>query len=102
MNKKKQLMNSLTLSHLICFIIQPTRTTFHSNSINDNIFFNYISVNVTSAISDHLPDFIITPKIFSNAPNKKCNFFERDLSKFNREEFILDYFPIDFKRLVKV
>ena len=89
------------------YIIQPTRITSHSKSIIDNIFSNYISQeiisgNLTSTISDHLPQFLIAPHIFSNAPNKKSNIFERDWSKFNHEEFILDYFAIDWPHILKL
>ena len=89
------------------YIIQPTRITSHSKSIIDNIFSNYISQevisgNLTSTISDHLPQFLIAPHIFSNAPNKKSSIFERDWSKLNREEFILDYFAIDWNDISKL
>ena len=88
------------------YIIQPTRITSHSKSIID-IFSNYISQeiishNLTSTISDHLPQFLIALHIFSNAPNKKSNIFERDLSKFNCEEFIQDYFAIDSPHILKL
>ena len=61
-----------------------------------------ISGNLTSTISDHLPQFLIAPHIFSNAPNKKSNIFELDWSKLNREEFILDYFAIDWPHILKL
>ena len=35
-------------------------------------------------------------------PPKKSNIFERDWSKFNREEFILDYFAIDWPHILKL
>ena len=101
-------MNSLILCHLLLpYIIQPPRITSHSKSIIDNIFSNYISQeiisgNLTSTISDHLPQFLIAPHIVSNAPNKNSNIFERDWSKFNREEFILDYFAIDWPHILKL
>ena len=101
-------MNSLILCHLIrsYLIIQPTRITSHSKSI-DNIFSNYISQEIISGnrtytISDHLPQFLIAPHIFSNASNKKSNIFERDWSKLNREEFILDFFAIDWPHILKL
>ena len=92
---------------ILPYIIQPTRITSHSKSIIDNIFSNYISQeiisgNLTSTISDHLPQFLIAPHIFSNAPNKKSNIFKRDWYKFSREEFILDYFAIDLADLLKL
>ena len=82
------------------YIIQPTRITSHSKSIIDNIFSNYISQeiisgNLTSTISDHLPQFLIAPYIFSNAPNKKSNIFESDW-------FILDYFAINWPHILKL
>ena len=61
-----------------------------------------ISGNLTSTISDHLPQFLIAPHIFSRAPNKKSNIFERDWSKFNHGEFILDYFAIDWPHILKL
>ena len=81
------------------YLIQPTRITSHAKSII-YIFSNYIyqeiiSGNLTSTISDNLPQFLLTPHIFSNAPNKISDIFEWDWSKFNCEEFILDYFEID-------
>ena len=89
------------------YIIQPTRITSHSKSIIDNIFSNYISQeiisgNLTSTISNYLPQFLIASHIFSNVPNKKFNIFELDWSKFNREEFILDYFAIDWPHILKL
>ena len=76
------------------------RITSHSRAIIDNIFSNYISQeiitsNLTSTVSNHLPQFLIATHIFLNALHKKSNIFESDWSKFNREKFILDYFAID-------
>ena len=46
-------------------------------------------------MSDHLPQFLTAPHIFSNVPNKNP-VFEHDWSKYNHEEFILDYFTADW------
>ena len=78
-----EFLDSLSSDMFLPYIIQPTRITSHSKSIIDNIFSNYISQeiisgNLTSTTSDHLPQFLIAPHIFSNAPNKKSNIFERD------------------------
>ena len=64
-------------------IVQPTRITSHSNTLIDNIFFNYISQdivsgNLTATISDHLSQFLIALHIFSNVPNIKPTIFEQD------------------------
>ena len=88
-------------------IAQPTRITSHSKALIDNIFSNYISQdivlgNLTATISDHLPQFLIAPHIFSNAPNRKNNIFECDWPKFNHEEFIPDYFSVDWPHTLKL
>ena len=77
MNNIRQLMNSLILCHLI---------------------WSYL----TSTISDHLPQFLNAHHIFSNAVKKKSNIFECDWSKFNCEDFILDYFAIDWSHILKL
>ena len=70
----------------------------------DNIFSNTIentiSGNLTSTISDHLPQFIILPSIFSNPPSNKSNIYEKDWSKFAQENFILEYFSLDWNSLI--
>ena len=94
-----EFLDSLSSNMFLCYFIQPTRITFHtSHYISQEI----ISGNLTPTISDHLPQFLIAPHIFSNAPNKKCNIFEQNWSKFNREEFILDYFEIDWPHILKL
>ena len=45
-------------------ILKPTRITYHSATLTDNIFFNslehhIINGNILSGITDHLPNFII-------------------------------------------
>ena len=79
-----EFLDSLSSNMVLTYIIQPTRITIElSKSISDNTFPNYVSQeiilgNLTSTISDHLPQFLIAPHIFSNAPNKKSNIFEPD------------------------
>ena len=102
-----EFLDSLSSNMVLPYIIQPTRITSHSKSIIDKSFSNYISQeiilgNLTSTISDHLPQFLIAPHIFSNVPNKKSNIFELNWCKFNREEFILDYFAIDKPHISKL
>ena len=74
-------------SHLFLpHITQPTRIRHSSKTLIDNIFSNTltentISGNVTSTISDHLPQFIILPNIFSNPPSNKSNIYKRDIQE---------------------
>ena len=60
------------------------------------------SGNLTATISDHLPQFLIVPNIFSNPPSNKSNIYERDWSNFDQENFILDYFSIDWNETLKI
>ena len=86
-------------------ITQPARIRDTSKTLIDNIFSNTlientISGNLTATISDHLPQFIILPNIFSNPPSNKSNISERDWSNFVQENFILDYFSVDWNSLI--
>ena len=40
--------------------------------------------------------------MFGNIPSSKSNIYERDCSKFDRENFILDYFSVDWEDLLKI
>ena len=57
---------------------------------------------MTATISDHLPQFAIIPNLFGNISGNKSNIYERDWSKFDRENFILDYFSDDWEDLLKI
>ena len=45
---------------------------------------------------------MIVPTVFSNPPLNKANIFERDGSNFDQENFILDYFSIDWDVALKL
>ena len=49
-----------------------------------------------------MPQFAIIPNIFSNILGNKSNIYERDWSIFDQENFILDYFPVDWDDLLKI
>ena len=102
-----EFLDSLASNSFLPYIFQPTRITTHSKTLIDNIFTNVIfpdsiSGNLTATISDHLPQFLIVPKIFSNPPFNKSNIYERDWSNFDQENFILDYFSIDWNEMLKI
>ena len=109
-NQTNEFLDSLASNSflkLIPLILQPTRLTSHSNALIDNIFSividpNIISGNLTATISDHLPQFSIIPNMFGNIPGNKSNIYERDWSKFDRENFILDYFSDEWEDLLKI
>ena len=105
-NQTNEFLDSLASNSFIPLILQPTRITSHSNSLIDNIFSNVIdpdiiSSNLNATISDHLCQFAIIP-MFGNIPSNKCNIYERNWSKFDRENFILDYFAVDWEDLLKI
>ena len=61
-----------------------------------------MSDNLTATISDHLPQFAIILNMFGNISGNKSNIYERDWSKFDQENFILDYFSVDWEDLLKI
>ena len=106
-NQTNEFLDSLAFNSFIPLILQPTRITSHSNALIDNIFSSVIdpdiiSDNLTATISDHLPQFVIIPNMFVNISGNKSNIYERDWSKFDQENFILDYFSVDWEDLLKI
>ena len=62
-----EFLDSLS-SHMFLHIVQPTRISTTSKTFIDNIFSNIhtlssVSGNITSSISDHLPQFFTFPNI---------------------------------------
>ena len=77
------------------------------STLIDNIFSNIIDPDImpgnltATTIFDHLPQFAIIPYMFGNTASHKANIYEQDWSKFDWENFILDYFSIDWEDLLK-
>ena len=61
---------------------------------------NIISGNLTASISDHLPQFLVAPNIFFNASYPKSNIYERDWSRTDQENFVLDYFSVEWNNVL--
>ena len=106
-NQTNKLLDSLASDSFIPLILQPTRITSHFNTLTDNTFStvidrDIISGNFTATISDHLLQFSIILNMFHNIPGNKSNIYERDWSKFDRENFILDCFSVDREDLLKI
>ena len=57
---------------------------------------------MTATISDRLPQFAIIPNMFGNISSNKSNIYERDWSKFDQKNFILDYFSVEWEDLLKI
>ena len=105
-NQTSEFLDSLASNSFIPLILPQTRITSPSNTLLDNIFSNVIdpdiiSGDLTSTISDHLPQFSIIPNMFGNISGNKSNIYERDWSKFDQENLILDYFSVDWEDLLK-
>ena len=104
-NHKKEFLDSLASNSFIPLILQPTRITSHSNTLNicSNVLDpDIISGNLTATISDHLAQFAVIPNMFGNILGNKSNIYESDWSKFHQENFIVDYFSVDWEDLLKI
>ena len=106
-NPTNEFLDSLASNSFVPYILQLTRLPSHSKTLTDNVFSNIISPeaisgNLTATISDHLPQFMIVPNVFSNPLLNKANIFEKDWSNFDQENFILDYFSIDWDVALKL
>ena len=108
-----EFLDSLSSHYFLPHILQPSRVTTNSKTLTDNIFGkniiytigymavpNIISGNLTASISDHLPQFLVTPNIFFNASYPKSNIYERDWSRFDQENFVLDYFSVEWDNVL--
>jgi hypothetical protein len=87
-------------------ILLPTRITATSKTLIDNAFisaskFNTVSGNIIYNISDHLPQFILL-RDPGSLPQPKSHILKRDWSKFDEENFILDYLKIDWDIILKL
>ena len=101
-----EFLDSLASNSIIPYILQPTRLTSHSKTPND-IFSNLLSCeaisgNITATISNHLAQFLFAPNVLSNPLCNKSNILERDWSKFNKENFILDYFDKNWSEILEL
>ena len=104
LNQTNVFLDSLASNSFIPLILQPTKITSHSNTLIDIIFSNVIepdikSGSLTATIFHHLPKIAI---IFGNISGNKYNIYERDWSKCDWENFILDFFPVDWEDLLKI
>ena len=89
---------------LVPYITLPTRITPRSKTLIDNIYFNEIneaaiSGNLITDISDHHAQFLVTPKILENDPNKVTH--RRSYKNFNNELFKNDLLKTDWESLLK-
>ena len=70
-----------------------------NNTFSNVIDPDKISGNLTAKISDHLPQFPIIFNMFGNVSRNKSNIYEMDWSRFDRPNFILVYFSVEWEDL---
>ena len=104
-NKKRGTYNFLELLFNHNFTPQitlPTRVTEKSATLIDNIFvnnpsFKYLPGNITTSISDHLPQFIILENVKgSNLKRGRISTTYRDFRYFNIDSFKRDLQEINW------
>ena len=88
---------------LLPLITIPTKINLGKNTLIDNIFTNHLhpdmkTGNLSIKLSDHLPSFMIVPT--QNHLPKKHNLYSRKCTNFDRENFLLDYFEIDWNNTI--
>ena len=96
--------NSLQLQ-----ILLPNKISKNSETLIDNIFCNLlnplikstISGNISSIMSDHLPQFFTIPDFFSNSPPRKYNMFY-DWENFNDQSFLEDFEKINWDQKLQL
>ena len=105
-NPANEFLDSLASNSFLPYSLQTTRITSHAKTLINNILTNVIlpdslSGNLTATTSDHPPQLLIVSNIFSNHPSNKSNIYGRDWSNFDQENFILDYFSINWNETLK-
>ena len=55
--------------------------------------------NLTSTISDHVPQASL-PSMFLENPDTKSNLFERSWTNFSQAESVMDYFDKDWSNML--
>ncbi|XP_065652796.1 uncharacterized protein LOC136080115 [Hydra vulgaris] len=91
----KEFLNLLTTNYFMPHVIHPTRIVNNSKTLIDNIFSNvksndFTAGNITTAISDHLPQFLFVHNISKTLTTKKI-VMERNWKAFNEVSFVNDF-----------
>ena len=96
-----EFLDNMTSNGLIPQVTNPTRITLKSKTLIDNIFTNItvnkIAGNITTSISDHLPQFLLIEYEHHNNKQYKPKIFKRNFHKFDKENFMLSLLDINWK-----
>ena len=109
-NNTKSFIDELSSNFLLPQILLPTRISRNSKTLIDNIFCNIpkfngdaITANLTSTLSDHLPQLYILPRFFSNSQsNPKSNVFVHNWKGFDKNSFIQDFQSKDWTDIIHI
>ena len=61
-----------------------------------------MSGNISSSISDHLPQFFILSEFFSNSPPSKYNIISHEWEKFNNQSFLENFEKINWNQVLQL
>ena len=98
-----EFLDSLSSHYFLPHILEPSRVKTNTKILKENIFSNItvpriISGNLTTSISDHLPQFLAAPNF--NASYPRSNNCKNVWSRFDQENFVLDYFSVNWDNLL--
>ena len=105
-NQSQMFFEIMMSNFLYPSITLPTKINLVKPTIIDNIFTNQIipemiSGNLCISISDHLPSFLVVP-CNNQYQLPKQSIYKRDVKHFDRAEFILDFFDINWDDILQL
>ena len=105
--RTSEFFNLISSYNLLPYITLPTRITNRSQTLIDNIFSNstssrIISGNLTSTVSDHLPQFFIYPDFNKTFIPRKHNIYRRNTNNYNKALFFSDFKNTDWNNIINI
>ena len=87
-NSSDEFFNTIISHSFLPYILQPTRVTYHSSTVIDNIFsnisdFETLSGDITTIIADHFAQFLLIKKC--NVSYKPTSYSVYNYSNFSKE-----------------
>ena len=105
--KTSEFFNLVSSYNLLPYITLPTRITNRSETLIDNIFSNstntsILSGNLTSTVSDHLPQFLIIPDFNRKFIPRKHNICQRNTKHYDKGAFYSSFKDIDWEVVINI
>ena len=102
-----EFLDLITSNGLLPQITNPSCITSRSQTPIDNTFINksdgqLISGNITTSISDHLPQFLLIEYEQRTKNKTTINLTKRNYKNFDKENFILDLLAIDWEQTLEL